>query len=57
MRSNTTFTLSAFSKISRVSMAHPGLEILGRSGTKDHDDREVLAAAVTAYFSDALMTP
>jgi hypothetical protein len=24
---------------------------------KDRDDREVLAAAVTAYFSDALMTP
>jgi hypothetical protein len=24
---------------------------------KDRDDREVLAAAVTACFSDALMTP
>jgi hypothetical protein len=24
---------------------------------KDRDDREVLAATVTAYFSDALMTP
>jgi hypothetical protein len=24
---------------------------------KDRDDQEVLAAAVTAFFSDALMTP
>jgi hypothetical protein len=24
---------------------------------KDRDDREVLAAAVTAFFSDALVTP
>jgi hypothetical protein len=24
---------------------------------KDRDDLEVIAAAVTAYFSDALMTP
>jgi hypothetical protein len=29
----------------------------GYLGAKDRDDRELLAAAITAFFSDALMTP
>jgi hypothetical protein len=29
----------------------------GYLGAKDRDDRELLAAAVTAFFSDALVTP
>jgi hypothetical protein len=40
---------------------HPGeLDALINRGylqPKDRDDREVLAAAITAFFSDALMTP
>jgi hypothetical protein len=33
------------------------LLIEGYLQPKDRDDLEVLAAAVTAFFSDALMTP
>jgi hypothetical protein len=56
-------TLSQAAKIPQAGGEGPGGPRGGRCAyrgypaPKDRDNLEVLAAAVTAYFSDALMTP